>query len=58
MRHEVTPHETMTVNAREYRVPRRPTVVITIDGCDPSYLEDAFARGLMPRLAASPISSA
>jgi phosphonoacetate hydrolase len=27
-------------------------VVITIDGCDPRYLDDALARGLMPRLAA------
>ncbi len=50
MRHRLAPHENITVNAREYRVPRQPTVVITIDGCDPSYLEDAFARGLMPRL--------
>ena len=27
-------------------------MVITIDGCDPRYLDDALARGLMPRLAA------
>jgi phosphonoacetate hydrolase len=46
------PPHTVTVNAREYRVPTRPTVVITIDGCDPRYLDDALARGLMPRLAA------
>lgn len=44
--------QTVTVNAREYRVPTRPTVVITIDGCDPRYLDDALARGLMPRFAA------
>lgn len=44
--------ETITVNAREYRMPTRPTVVITIDGCDPRYLDDALPRGLMPRLAA------
>jgi phosphonoacetate hydrolase len=43
---------TFTVNARTYRVPTRPTLVITIDGCDPRYLDDALARGLMPRLAA------
>ncbi len=43
---------TITVNAREYRLPRRPTVAITIDGCDPEYLDDALPRGLMPRLAA------
>ncbi len=46
------PAETITDNAREYRLPRRPTVAITIDGCDPSYLDDALARDLMPRLAA------
>jgi phosphonoacetate hydrolase len=40
------------VNAREYRVPTRPTLVITIDGCDPRYLDDALERGLTPRLAA------
>jgi phosphonoacetate hydrolase len=45
------PAETITINAREYRFPRRPTVAITIDGCDPSYLDDGLARGLMPRLA-------
>ena len=42
----------MVVNAREYRVPTRPTLVITIDGCDPRYLDDALSRRLMPRLAA------
>jgi len=42
----------VVVNAREYRVPTRPTLVITIDGCDPRYLDDALSRGLMPRLAA------
>ena len=46
------PPETITVNVREYQFPRRPTVVITIDGCDPRYLDDALPRGLMPRLAA------
>src|ERR1700694_2229955 len=40
----------MTINAREYRLPQRPTVAITIDGCSPAYLDDAVQRGLMPRL--------
>lgn len=44
------PTDTITVNAREYRLPTRPTVVITIDGCGSAYLDDALARGLMPRL--------
>ena len=38
------------VNGREYALPARPTAVITVDGCDPRYLDDALARGLMPRL--------
>jgi phosphonoacetate hydrolase len=42
----------ITINAREYCLPRRPTVAITIDGCAPAYLDDALARGLMPRLKA------
>src|SRR5919197_2792494 len=46
------PADTVTINAREYRLPRRPTVAITVDGCDPSYLDDGLARGLMPRLKA------
>ena len=42
----------LTVNGRDYRRPTRPTVVITIDGCQPAYLDDGMARGLMPRLSA------
>jgi phosphonoacetate hydrolase len=40
------------VNQRSYRLPTRPTVVITIDGCEPEYLDQALARGVMPTLAA------
>ena len=40
------------VNGRDYRRPARPTAVITIDGCQPAYLDDGMARGLMPRLSA------
>jgi phosphonoacetate hydrolase len=40
------------VNGRHYRLPRQPTVVFTIDGGDPRYLDDALARGLMPHLQA------
>jgi phosphonoacetate hydrolase len=39
------------VNGRAYRTPDRPVVVICYDGCDPSYLADALARGLTPALA-------
>ncbi|MBL1111005.1 alkaline phosphatase family protein [Streptomyces sp. 110] len=44
--------ETINVNDRTYRVPQEPTVVFTIDGGDPDYLDDALHRGIMPRLAA------
>jgi phosphonoacetate hydrolase len=40
----------VTVNGRTYRRPQRPTVVVCIDGCDPDYLDDAFARSLIPRI--------
>ncbi|MGI9254890.1 MAG: alkaline phosphatase family protein [Thermomicrobiales bacterium] len=43
--------DTLVINARPYRLPKRPTVAITIDGCDPRYLDDALDRNLMPRLA-------
>ena len=46
------PAETVQVNGREYRVSRRPTLAITVDGCQPAYLDDGLARGLMPRLRA------
>jgi phosphonoacetate hydrolase len=38
------------VNGRVYRTPTRPTLAITVDGCEPAYLDDALARGLMPHL--------
>jgi phosphonoacetate hydrolase len=39
------------VNGRSYRRPDRRTAVICIDGVDPAYLDDAFERRLVPRLA-------
>jgi phosphonoacetate hydrolase len=45
------PTDTITINTRDYRPPRRPTAVVTLDGTDPRYLDDALARDLMPRLA-------
>lgn len=38
-------------NDRPYDAPRRPTLAICADGWDPEYVDDALARGLMPRLA-------
>ena len=41
----------ITVNGRSYRLPRKPTVVVCIDGCEPEYIAQAVAHGRMPWLA-------
>lgn len=41
---------TVEVNGRIYRAPRRPTVVIVVDGFDPAYLEHGFANGTLPTM--------
>lgn len=41
---------TFSANDRTYRVPERPILAICADGWDPEYVDDALARGLMPRL--------
>jgi phosphonoacetate hydrolase len=46
-RTEETPLE---VNGRTYRAPRRPTVVIVVDGFDPVYLQHGFASGTLPTM--------
>ena len=40
-----------SVNGRTYRKPRRPVVVILVDGFDPSYLQQGFKDGILPNLA-------
>lgn len=40
-----------TVNGRSYRAPTQPVLAICADGWDPAYVDDALARGLMPRLS-------
>ncbi len=42
--------KSVTVNGREYRWPRAPTVVICCDGSEPAYIDEARARKLMPGL--------
>lgn len=42
----------VSANGHQYALPARPTVVIVIDGGDPRYMDDAFARGLLPHLGA------
>jgi phosphonoacetate hydrolase len=39
---------TVEVNGRIYAVPKRPTVIIIVDGFDPAYLEHGFANGTLP----------
>ena len=38
------------VNGRSYQLPRQPTVVVCVDGCEPDYLAQAVATGHMPWL--------
>ncbi|MBS0393203.1 MAG: phosphonoacetate hydrolase [Proteobacteria bacterium] len=36
------------VNGRRYRLPTRPSVVVCVDGCEPDYIAQAVAAGVMP----------
>ena len=40
----------LEVNGRRYALPRQPTVVVCVDGCEPDYLAQAVAAGHMPWL--------
>lgn len=40
----------LNVNQRSYHLPRQPTVVVCVDGCEPDYLGQAVAAGHMPWL--------
>lgn len=42
----------ISVNGRQYRTPRRPTVVICFDGCDPAYIDRGISDGIFPTVAA------
>jgi phosphonoacetate hydrolase len=39
-----------TVNGRRYALPKAPTVVICVDGCEPEYIAQAVAQGKMPTM--------
>jgi phosphonoacetate hydrolase len=43
--------QTLAINDRTYTRPRARTAVVCLDGVGPPYLEDAFERRLLPRLA-------
>jgi phosphonoacetate hydrolase len=36
------------VNGRAYRLPKQPSVVVCVDGCEPDYIAQAVAGGHMP----------
>ena len=38
------------LNGRRYHKPKRPTVVICVDGCDPEYLERGIPDGVFPTI--------
>jgi phosphonoacetate hydrolase len=44
-------HPEIAVNGRRYRLPKRPTVVVCIDGSEPGYIERAVDAGRAPWLA-------
>jgi phosphonoacetate hydrolase len=44
----MTPEAAVDVNGRTYRFPRRPTVVVCIDGGEPEYFDRAVAAGVAP----------
>jgi len=41
----------VTCNGRSYRFPKRPTVVICLDGSEPGYIESAIEAGVAPTFA-------
>ena len=45
-----SPTPAVHVNGRAYQLPRAPTVVVCVDGCEPDYLAQAVASGQMPWL--------
>jgi phosphonoacetate hydrolase len=38
------------VNGRQYALPKVPTVVVCVDGCEPDYIAQAVAAGAMPTM--------
>jgi len=40
----------VSVNGRDYAMPRTCAIAICLDGCEPAYLDEAIAAGLMPTL--------
>ncbi|HEY4252291.1 MAG TPA: phosphonoacetate hydrolase [Roseomonas sp.] len=47
----LSPRSAVSVNGRDYRLPRCPVAVICLDGCDPAYLAAGFAADELPAFA-------
>ncbi len=41
----------LEVNGRSYQLPQAPTVLVCVDGCEPEYIAQAVAAGVMPWMA-------
>jgi phosphonoacetate hydrolase len=41
----------LDVNGRTYQLPKAPTVVVCVDGCEPEYIAQAVAAGAVPWMA-------
>ncbi|MEB8388549.1 phosphonoacetate hydrolase [Rhodobacteraceae bacterium KMM 6894] len=46
----MTVQQPIIANNRTYAVPRTCAIAICLDGCEPAYLDEAIAAGLMPNL--------
>ncbi|MBS0427318.1 MAG: alkaline phosphatase family protein, partial [Proteobacteria bacterium] len=42
--------ETVQANGRHYAKPRKPVVVVCVDGCEPDYITQAIEAGAAPYL--------
>jgi phosphonoacetate hydrolase len=49
--HSPTKADKISVNGRSYALPKRPTVVICLDGFDPEYLYQGIEDGVLPTMA-------
>ena len=45
-------YQSIELNGRRYARPRKATVVVCVDGCDPEYIEHGIESGLLPTVAA------
>ena len=45
---EIEAQSTVSLHSKSYAIPKKPTVVVCVDGFDPEYLDRGIADGLMP----------